>query len=540
MPEDSTLTDEEREQRRNEERALIIKEIDTAIGVAKKAFVKPANEAIAKLSKKGKQWSYPLAFALLENMKAQQVAQEPNFIADPRNDDGEMIKPVIEKLLSHYAEELNMRQMAEEASDWVGWTGLAVAKTGYTVLLDDTVRPFAMSFDPRNFFTDTYCTKTDLSDARYCGDVQVMPKRDALNDPANHPDKINDIPVNKVGADYTQGEDDRFERVTELPESYGLLTLRELHIRNRETREVEVCGHAEGQEDFYRDLAPLPKPFKRFNYFPLVFFPVPGMFYGQSILVKVEATCNQLDKAMIRIQERWEKSPEKFIVNEQNLGKAGLDAVKNSSLFNFVPVRDGSARDAVDFLHGAIIYSDEMSYLNYLVELFQWISGMTYMQLGSGSSRTATEAGLVGQSADMRSSRRMSVMERWMSAIGKQLWIICRYNRKFLPVKEILGEKLTEQWEKYEKKQSERERMANDTDITVRMSMPINTAAIYRRDKNLEFLRRIADPGIQQALAAQGKILDVDAILGGIAHDNGYNKPITIDMPKSAAVEGEA
>ena len=162
MPDDTALKAEEIAK---DERGLIIKEIDTAIKTAKKAFVKPANAAIAKLSKSGEQWDYPLAFALLENMKAQQVAQEPAFIAEPRNDDGKMIQPVIEGLLKHYSQELNFRQMAEEASDWVGWTGLAVAKVGYTAVSDELVEPFALSFDPRNFFVDTYATKTDLSDA---------------------------------------------------------------------------------------------------------------------------------------------------------------------------------------------------------------------------------------------------------------------------------------------------------------------------------------------------------------------------------------
>jgi len=542
MPEESALKAEEQEK---DERAQIIREIDTAIKTAKKAFVKPANAAIAKLSKTGEQWDYPLAFALLENMKAQQVAQEPAFIADPRNDDGKMIQPVIEALLKHYSQELNFRQMAEEGSDWGGATGLAVSKVGYTVNKADMVEPFAMSFDPRNFFVDTYATKTDLSDARYCGDIMTLPKRDALNDENYHPDRVQEVPINKVGGDYVQNEDNRFGRETGLPERYGLIRLREMHIRNNETGEIEVCAHAENRKDFVRDLEPLPEEFKLFNYVPLVFFPVVGNFYGQSILSKVEAVCNQLDAALGRISDRWGKSPEKYVFNKQMLGKDGLAALQSEDMFNFVNIQDGEPAKALHFLHGQIIYNDEMAYLRYLIELFQWISGMTYMQLGSGSARTATEAGMVGQSSDLRSSRRMGVMERWMSAIGKRLWIICRYNRKFLPVKEILGEELAQVWEDYEKRQSERECKENDTDISVRMSLPINTAAIHRRDKNLEFIRRVSDEGIQVALQRQGEMLDMKTIVNGIARDSGYNRGITIPIPPQqqaaeAAAEGGA
>lgn len=536
MPEDATL--EANEKRAAEKRDLIIKEIDTAIRTASKAFVKPANAAIAKLSKKGEQWEYPLAFALLENMKAQQVAMEPAFIADPRNEDGETIQPVIEKLLNNYSHELRFRQMAEEASDWVGWTGLALAKVGYTVV-GETVEPWAMSFDPRNFFPDTYCTKTDLSDARYCGEIRTITKAEALNDDNYHPDLVEKVPINRVGGDYVQDEDNRFGRETGLPNQYGLIKIREMHLRDPETGIIQVGAHAEGQKELVRDFDNLPEIFKLFNYVPLIFFPVVGNFYGQSILSKVEAVCNQLDMALGRISDRWDKNPEKFIVFKQGLAKGGMEALMNGETFNFVEA-EGDVGKVVDFLHGQIIYNDEMAFLRYLIELFQWISGMTYMQLGSGSSRTATEAGIVGQSSDMRSSRRMNVMERWMSGIGYRLWVICRHQMKFIPYKEILGPKLAKVWEDYENEQSKREKIENDTDISVRMSLPINTAAIHRRDKNLEFIRRISDEGIQVALQRQGEMIDMKTILNGIARDTGFHKGVTVPIPQAQAqAEGE-
>lgn len=545
MPEELTSIDIE-----NERKKTILKEIDVALDTADKAYVKDANAAINLMTQKGQQWKYPLAFALLENMKAQQVAQEPSFIAHPRNADGEFIRPVIEALLNHYAHELDFRQMAEEASDWVGYTGLAVAKCGFYFESNESTlglspsRPrgsiFAMSFDPRSFFVDTYCTKTDLSDARYCGNEEIMPKADAMADPRFDIEKINELKINRVGTRYERDVDNRAGRTTELSKEYGLIHLREIHIRNRETGEIEVGSTSIEPKQFVRNLEALPQEFGKYNYVPLVFFPTPGNFYGRSILSKVEDICNQLDDAMLRIKDRWERSPEKLVYDSARLTETGIKAVQSNDVFNFVEAMDGGAREAINFVHGQIIYPDEMGYMRYLVELFMWISGMTYMQLGSGSARTATESGLVAQASDMRSARRMSVMERWMSAIGQRVWTIARYAKESLPIKEILDPELVQRWDEYEERQSGREKIMNDTDITVRMSLPINSAAITRRDKNLEFIRRISEEGVQMALARQGKMLDLDSVINDIARDTGFNKPITVPLPQQQApTEGE-
>ncbi|MBD3321290.1 MAG: hypothetical protein GF350_09370 [Chitinivibrionales bacterium] len=529
----------------SERERTILKEIDVAIDTAKTAYVKHANIAINKMTKTGEQWNYPLAFALLENMKAQQVAQEPAFIAHARNDDGEFIKPVIEALLNHYAHELDFRQMAEEASDWVGYTGLAIAKCGYYEsyntptlgMASNDVRGhiFAQSLDPRDFFVDTYCTRTDLSDARYCGNEEILPKADAMADERFDVEKINELKINRVGTRYERDVDNRAGRTTELSAEYGLIQLREIHIRNRETGEIEVGSTSVEPKQFVRELDALPRTFNKFNYVPLVFFPTPGAFYGRSILSKVEDICNQLDNAMLRIKDRWQRVPEKIIYDAQKLTEAGKEAIESNDVFNFVEVMDGDAKNAAHFLHGDVIYSDEMGYMRYLVELFMWISGMTYMQLGSGSARTATESGLVAQASDMRSSRRMSIMERWMSTIGSRIWTIARYARENLPVNEILDPELVEIWDEYERRQSDREKIENDTDITVRMSVPVNSAAITRRDRNLETIRRISDEGVQMALAQQGKMIDMDTVVNDIARDSGFNKPITVDIPQQQA-----
>jgi hypothetical protein len=272
----------------------------------------------------------------------------------------------------------------------------------------------------------------------------------------------------------------------------------------------------------------------------MVFFPIPGKFYGFSLLNRVWDVSNMMDNAMSRIQRRWEFTPEKIGAPLDNLGKdkdAVIAALRSSELWEIVDTGSMPAKGAVELIHGQIIYADEMNYLRYLIEVFQWISGMTYMQLGSGSARTATEAGIVGQSSDLRTARRMSVMERWVSTIGKRLLSILRYARENLPCREILGEEDYAKWEAYEARQSERERTKQDTDITVRMSLPVHTAALHRRDKMVELLGRMGNPAMVQLMAMQGKAPNVAALVQDILTDSGLNENYITDLdPNMAAM----
>lgn len=130
-------------------------------------------------------------------------------------------------------------------------------------------------------------------------------------------------------------------------------------------------------------------------------------------------------------------------------------------------------------------------------------------------------------------------MERWMSTIGSRIWTIARYAREWLPVDEILDPELVQTWDEYEKNQSDREKQKGDTDITVRMSVPINSAAITRRDRNLEFIRRISEEGVQMALQRQGKMINMDEIINDLARDSGFNKPVTIQATPLEGQEGQ-
>ena len=524
--------------------AVMTSEIKAAKETAKKAYVANANRDLSKYSG-GDAWQYPIAAALMEMMVASLVAQEPSYIAMPLNADGEMILPVMEKILTHYSHMLDMRTRAEEAADWVCKTGLAVGKVGYAEEGGDSSSTILGQFwldtlDSRRFWADPMCVKNDLSDARFCGDTVSLPKIEALNSSLYNPEVIDSIQP-RVSTAYDEGKSPVKEQ--QVPSEYALIELDELHYRDYETKGIKVGSYCVETNDPAREMKPLPESWRHFNYIPLVIFPVPGRFYGQSMTAKVRAICDSLDAIFKRIDSRWEHAPEKVIGNKALLGETGIYALKSEEMWDFVEIQDGSVREAVDTLHGQSIYADEQNYIQFLLQMFQYISGMTDMQLGRGSSSTATEAGLIKQSADMRSARRMSIMERWVATIGQRLWTMARwaFRRGVLPAEEILGPQLTQVWQAYEEKQSEREKIMQDTDIVVRMSMPMNAAAVHRRDKNLEFLRSVSSPDMIQIMMSMGKMPNFPELISNVARDSGLGENAIVDFtPPQEAQAQEA
>lgn len=531
---------------------LMKTEIETALKATEKGYSRKANELLSSYGRglEGtKAWEYPLAFALIEMMKAAFVTQEPSFILNPLNDEGKAIAPVWEKLLNHFAHTLDLRVRAEEAADWATITGFAVAKVGYydeekSALIGETEsnvigKLFVSVPDPRYFFVDPYCKKSDLSDARYCGDVSNLPKADLEQSILYDPKVVTKLKSDQVGTLFPEGSRQNPRQGSKLPDEYGLCQIREIHIRNRYSRQIEIAAFDDGGA-LLRELTPMPEEFTLYNYVPLVLFPIPGWFYGFSILSKVEKICDMIDSAMKRISNRWAHNPEKFAAQLTQMMGTTEKAFTSSALFNVVDTGDIPADGAFTEVRGQVINQDEMAYLRMLVELFQWISGMSYMELGRGSSRTATEASFVGRAGDMRSARRMNVMERWVSTIGKRILTICRAELNStpegtetnIPFEEILGKEDLETWIAYEAAQSEREKTKMDTDVTVRMSLPVNVAAIHRRDKSLEFLRSVGNEGVLALLQAQGKMIDMAGLIESIASDTGLSGNFISDLPQ--------
>lgn len=524
-------------------------EIEAAIATADSAYGKKALEALDVYAG-GKAWDYNMGFPLIETMKAALVAREPEFICVPLNRDGEEIAPVQEKVLRHYGIAVNMKQRAEEACDWASITGLAYGKVGFSLNgesqygeadSDQQGSLWVTVPDATFCAVDPYCSKTDLSDARYTVEKIWMPKADLQARPYYNQEAVEEMKSKEVGSKYPEAKGIQTQGSSLLPDEYGLLELRELTIRNRYSGRLEIATFGD-QGELLRDLQELPPQFHKFNLIPLIFFPRPRRFYGFGILKRVERICDAIDDAFTRVYDRWASAPEKIfapVTGHPDKEKL-LDDLTNEEMYNVVDSGEqGEFRKGIDILHGTTIYPDEINWIRMLIDLFQWVSGMSYIQLGAGSAKTATESGLVQRAGDMRSNRRMSVMERWVSEIGKRMLTFIRYHREYLPLKEILEPEEVEIWDAYEKRQSERERIKQDTDIEVRMSMPVNAAAIHRRDKMIELLRNLGNPLIIGMLQQQGKGLDMAKMVEQIVRDTGMSRSIIVDLQKQKQGGGQ-
>jgi hypothetical protein len=533
---------------------LIRMEIRCAVDQLKKAFVKDANLMLRRYNNELPDWECNLNFALRDNLLAALVAQEPQFTCVPLNIEGEKICEAEEKLLRHYAMDLGLQTKVMRAFDWALQTGTGYIKVGfynsegaaeigvpgsYELGSKDVVKPYLSVPDPRTVFVDPYATIADfkLSDARYCGEIirntlgRIMANIDYDMTVAAElePDEISpDYPVTK--------NLDRVHSAKDLPKDQGLKTLYEIHLRSAKNQ-IQLLTFADKEpRPLYNES--LDPSFNRFPYVPIQFCPQLDSFWGKSIFARSHIIVKEISNILRRIASSWQNCPNILGVNVDVVtDETSLNAIRESSgNWKIIEHRIG---DPIRTYQGKILNMEEIQYLNLLIEYFHFITGITYQDIGRASSRTATEAGNIQRSADLRTGLRMNLAEQFVSEVGQVLWRILRYNYDKIPLNEILGGELATKVIAYEQAQSRRERLEMDTDIKVRMSLPIHGAAEFRRNKALELMRSLAVPELLELLRQQGKTIDFGAITDRIAADSGIEAPIIIDMPATVAASPE-
>lgn len=542
----------------------IWQEIQAACTVTEKAFTKKANLWLDKYSGKLPDWKYNLGLALVETVTATQVAQTPQANIQPLNAEGETMIDVFEPLLKHYISVLNMEECAREVIRWWGITGLGLGKVGYyteenTAAIgesgehkdseDFTIEPYICAPDPRAWGVDPYACKADfnLSDARYCyeiiKDTLGRVKANTLYDYSI----VSELTADEISTDYPAIKArENYQSVDQLPEDYSLKLLYEMHLRDPVSGRISISTYAKGSTKPLRVGKPLPKQLNKFAYVPLQLVRLPGSFYGKSLLEYADPIITMMSNIITRMHDNWDDRKEFLVAYLDALDSTPDEQTGRAKVISTLQNAPGgettliearlSGAKALELIKTGLLDMQDIQFLNLLQEFFHWVTGITYMDLGRASSRTATEAGLIQKSSDLRTNARMSITEQWTAEMLKRLLAILRYNRDKIPAEDILGGEKAKKWFDYEERQSPREKVKMDTDITVSMSVPINQASMFRRNQMLELLRSIGTPEILTLLAQptkdapRGSTINIQAIAGKIGRDSGTFDPIIIPL----------
>lgn len=529
---------------------LYSREIEAALATTEVAYSKRAKKAIEKIYTSGIKWKYNFAFVLVDILTSALMAQEPHWIANPLNKDGEEIQPIVEKVLKYYSVKLKLRRKLRKLALWSIITGTGIAKVGYwkedLAELGEPVGGevgdiYLSILDPRDWFGDPYGQDDDLSDFRYCGERLRMPLAAIKENKAYDPVVAARLVADEIGKSYP--EERRNEEVlrtaADLPDEYALKTAYEFYLRKR-NRGIEFTTFAHGEKEPLSEPKDFPKQFSDYPYVPLQFYPIIGKFYGDSILEQMEGVFEFFNGIMNRIEESWKNAINKTFVNKQGLDSAevGVDAVKSKAQHNIVFTNTAPA-DVVKQVQGSLTSADELQLLNLTMDMIQRISGLTYMDMMQSSSRTATEAAGIQSSSNLRTSLKMTIMEDAAAEIGKRIWRIARYIKDELPVKEILGEEDAAVWDAYEARQSNKERQGLDSDISVRMGVSVTPAQIGRRNVLLELLRSVTQPEVLQVMQMQQSIPDIAKIVNKVADDSGLVGSIVLPLQTAPEEGGE-
>lgn len=536
---------------------LLSKEITAALKDNDKAFGAKATRWLDRYYGRTKEWEFNFGFPLIESALAALVAQEPQFTVHDRNEDGALVAPVYERLLEHYSEVLHLRAEFESIVEWALITGMGIAKMGYT--LDDTTamgeskesgastvaQPWINELDSRRFFVDPYCNRPDLADARYCGDeIDVLLatlKRNRAYDPV----QVYELKPDEIATSYPEIKYREEEgRISQLPPEYGLKKIHEMHLRNPESKLTEIITFAKGHPVPLREDTLDKELSGEFFYVPLQFFPIRSRFYPTSILERTAAIIGMISGALVRMRNSWDNAPRKGIFYRDMVvdAKKTLKTLTEGDDWEWIEGTGGGQGKVAETLSPTIITQDEMSFVNLMIDIFHRVTGMTYMQMGIGSSRTATESGLIQKSSDLRTNRRMSIAESFAAVIGSKLLKMLSYLKNEIPAREILGTDLWIKWNEYEERQSRREKTERDTDITVKMSAQVNPAVEFRRDKMVMLLKIIGDPNVQAFIARDDSVGEFGRkVCQKIIVDSGWTEKVTLTpsaQPAPAPGEG--
>lgn len=198
------------------------------------------------------------------------------------------------------------------------------------------------------------------------------------------------------------------------------VTIWEFYDIKRET----VCVFAKGGENF------LVKP-KAFPYACGLPFEmlrnhdVPDCFYPVGDIETIEPLQNELNKTRSAMMNHRKKLAQKFIFDPTAFGPEGIDALRSDEHGTMVPIGETTKTlaEVVRPIDSGTIDSQMYAYSDTIIGDIDRVTGINEYQRGAlpEISRTATEASIIQDAANARSSHKLSRVENSIRAIARKL-----------------------------------------------------------------------------------------------------------------------
>jgi len=316
------------------------------------------------------------------------------------------------------------------------------------VIVED--RPYLERISPFDMFIDPEATSLD--DARWIAQRIMRPLEDVKADTKYGSTARRSVESDSVFSSGAEGDakrrkiDPDIERVT-IYEFYDLIN---------ET----ICVFSENSSDYLIDPKPIPYSFGH----PFEFianYEVPDEFYPMGDLEMIEAPQQELNKTRSQMMNHRKKYGRKYLYRASALGPEGRQGLESNEDNIAIEVIDDNQplQDVIMAVPITPLSSDLYQYSNIIQSDMDRVSGVNeYARGGSPEmKRTATEAAMIQDASNARSSDKLALIELSIGRIARKVVQLAQQYMTGEQVARVVGAEGQQLWFDYEREDIEGE-----------------------------------------------------------------------------------
>lgn len=322
------------------------------------------------------------------------------FVEEERKKPAQAVSPMGEEMESEEGTETDLDDAAESAP----------METEIVITED---RPFVERVSPFDVFVDP--DATSLEDAKWIAQRVRRQLLDVRSDQRYN----RQARMDAVATQYNKyaGDTERPRATKEEKDAY--VDVWEFYDVKRST----MCVFAEGCEGFLVNPAPMPYAFGH-PFVMLRNYDIPEHFYPMGELEAIEPLQYELNATRTQMMNHRKRFSRKWLYKETAFDGPGRDALESDEDNVMVPViSDEPLQSVVQAMPAIVNPPDMYNITNQIMQDMDRISGVAEFMRGGASeiNRTATEAAMMQDAMNARTSDKLAEVERAIASAAKRL-----------------------------------------------------------------------------------------------------------------------
>ena len=309
-----------------------------------------------------------------------------------------------------------------------------------TIVREDS--PFAERVSVNDVFVDP--DATSMKDIRWIAQRIRRPIADVKNDKryakAARID-VTPMAVSRYADDPSRKKvQDKNEGYAELWEFYDIAS-------------NTMCVFSEGSDLFL--VKPMKMPYAFGQPFVMIRnYDVPDCFYPIGDLESIEPLQRELNETRSQMMNHRKKFSRKYLYRESAFDQMGRSALESDDDNVMVPVMSDEALGGVVQAFPAVINPPEFyDQSAMIINDIDRVSGVTEIQRGGQSEirRTATEAGMIQDASNARTSDKLAIIEQSIAEVGRRMLLLAQQFMQGEQVVRVTGKDGEPMWVNYDR-----------------------------------------------------------------------------------------